>query len=298
MNVNPNFNFKIMKNKGLLMGAALGLSLSLSAQELPLPSPLSTLEQRVGLTDITIQYSRPSVKDREIFGGLVTYGELWRTGANAATTIEFSTMVTFGQEEIEPGKYALLTIPDEDLWTVILNRDTTLRGTGNYDEAKDVLRVNLAPRRREERLESLTFDINDLRDNSATIVLGWEYLRLYIPLEIQTEETALRNIQEALDEAPQDEKWRVHRNAASYNLNNQNYSEAMEHINASLAMKRDNWYSYYLKARIFAATEEYGEAVDVAAMALKIGRDQAESAGQEFQYSEMIERDIEDWAEM
>src|SRR5262245_49973165 len=120
-----------MNKKALLFSAALTSALLVCvgavAQRVdyPSPSPTGSLKQRVGLTDIEITYSRPSAKGRPIMGGLVPYGEVWRTGANGRTTISFSTSVKLNDKEIPAGKYALFTIPGEENWTVILSKDTT-----------------------------------------------------------------------------------------------------------------------------------------------------------------------------
>jgi hypothetical protein len=103
----------------------------LSAQEMPAPSPAAMVMQRVGLTDITIEYSRPGVKSRMIFGDLVPYNKLWRTGANKATLIKLSTDAKINGQEIKAGSYSIFTIPGEEEWVVIFNKDTELWGTGN-----------------------------------------------------------------------------------------------------------------------------------------------------------------------
>src|SRR5262245_44278173 len=113
--------------------------------EFPQPSPGATLKQRVGLTDFEIVYSRPSVKGRKIFGALVPFGEVWRTGANAATKITFSTDVKFEGQNVPAGSYALVTIPGEKEWTVILSKVTGDWGAYAYDEKNDQLRVKVAP---------------------------------------------------------------------------------------------------------------------------------------------------------
>ena len=125
----------------------------------PAPSPASTLKQRVGVTDIEIVYSRPGVKDRVIFGGMVPYGEVWRTGANNSTKITFSTAVKLNGTEIPAGAYALFTIPGETEWTIIINKGAAQWGAFQYDEKIDVARFKATPVSLEKPLETFNHRI-------------------------------------------------------------------------------------------------------------------------------------------
>lgn len=151
----------------------------------PAPSPACTLKQRVGLTDIEIVYSRPGVKGRTIFGGLVPYDKVWRTGANEATRITFSTAVKFNGADVPAGTYGLFTIPGKDEWTVILNKTPSQWGAFHYDEKADLLRVKATPVTLADPVETFTIDINDLRDDSATLDLVWEKTRVPVKLSLK-----------------------------------------------------------------------------------------------------------------
>lgn len=151
--------------------------------EFPSPSPLSTLKQRVGLTDIEIVYSRPSAKDRPIFGGLVPYGEVWRTGANARTRISFSTPVKLNGTDIPAGEYSLFTIPGENEWTVIINKDTK-SSPFDYNASNDVVRFKAPTVSLAEHIESFTILVNAIRDDSARIDLLWEQTAVPIHLKL------------------------------------------------------------------------------------------------------------------
>ena len=164
----------------------------------PAPSPTAEFKQRVGLTDITLNYSRPGVKDRKIFAadGLVPYGQIWRTGANAATTIEFSEDVAFGGKDVSKGKYALYTIPNADSWSVMLYSDTNLGGdTENYDQSKEVARVNATPQKLDFSLETFTLDIGDIKDNSATLGIIWEMTYVNVPITVHTDKQVSTQIE-------------------------------------------------------------------------------------------------------
>ena len=121
--------------------------------------------------EVTVNYGSPSMRDREIWGALVPYGQLWRTGANEATTIEFSGDVTVEGQDLAAGKYALLTIPEEGTWTVIFNTATDLWGASGYDESKDALRVNVTPQALDEAVEAMEFSVED-----GKVIMRWSDL--------------------------------------------------------------------------------------------------------------------------
>ena len=131
--------------KWILGILALSITVPSFAQELPQPSPTSTVQQRIGLTDITVNYSRPSANGRTIFGDLVPYDQLWRTGANSSTKISFSNAVIIEGKTVDAGEYALFTVPNKESWTVVLSKQTSLWGVTGYDKNEDVLRIVIVP---------------------------------------------------------------------------------------------------------------------------------------------------------
>jgi len=159
------------------------------ALEFPQASPAATVKQRVGLTDIEIEYSRPSVKGRKIYGELVPFGEVWRTGANSATKITFSTDVKLGGTAVPAGSYALFTIPGAAEWTIILNKVTGQWGSYSYDEKNDLMRVKAKPVAMTESLETMTIAIHEVRDDSAQLVIAWDKTR--VPVKIETDIVAV-----------------------------------------------------------------------------------------------------------
>jgi hypothetical protein len=169
----------------LIIASGLVGASGLLAAEGPAPSPLSTLKQRVGTTDIEIEYSRPGVKGRKIFGDLVPFGEVWRTGANASTKISFSNPVKFEGTEAPAGKYALYTIPGEKEWTVIIYKDTSLGGAFGYKQADDFARIKVNPTKLSEPVETFTIDVNDIRDDSATLNFIWDKVRVPVKLSVK-----------------------------------------------------------------------------------------------------------------
>ncbi len=150
----------------------------------PQPSQTATFSQKVGFTDVTIVYSRPSAKGRTIMGGLVPYGKLWRTGANLATKITFSDDVKIAGQSLAAGSYAIFTIPGENEWTVIFNKNWEQGGTANYKESEDVLRVKVESVKMSVNVETFLIDINNVKPTSATLDIVWENTVVPIPLEV------------------------------------------------------------------------------------------------------------------
>jgi len=155
-------------------------SVSLIAQEdkSKRPSPPAKVSEKVGNATITIDYSQPSVKGREIWGGLVPYGKVWRTGANEATTFETSTDVKIEGESLKAGKYGLFTIPESDEWTFIFNSVPDQWGAFEYDASKDVLRVKVKSQKVDQNTEKMTFEIDD-----GMVSLLWEKLKVGFKVE-------------------------------------------------------------------------------------------------------------------
>jgi hypothetical protein len=227
----------------------------------PAPSPLSKMEQVVGLTDVHIEYSRPSAKGRTIFGGLVPYDKLWRTGANAATVVTFSEDVVIEGKELEAGSYALFTIPGEDEWTIIFNTDTEQGGTGNYDEAKDALRVTVEPQDLSEFVETFTIGVNNLTSSSATLNLRWENTEVIVPFTVFTDDMVEASIAAAMAGPSA----RDYYNAATYYLSEgKDPNQALKWINKHLEMEEPKFWTLLAKSRIQAETGDYKGAIETA----------------------------------
>ena len=143
------------------------------------PSPPRTSETSMNGNAIVIDYSSPAVKNRAIWGDLVPYGKVWRTGANEATTISFQDSVTIGDQRVSPGKYALFTIPNEKEWTIILNAVWDQWGSYNYDESKDVIRFTAKSNKTKEIAERFEIEVNKIGE----VVIRWEYLEVEFPIE-------------------------------------------------------------------------------------------------------------------
>ncbi len=238
-----------------------------AAQELPRLSPKASVSQRIGLTDVTLTYSRPGVKGRKIWGGLVPYNEVWRTGANEATTISFSDDVTINGQKLRAGKYSLFTIPTPKDWTIIFNNQADIWGT-DYDKAGDVLRIQVTPQPA-EYVERMLFTFRNLTDNSADVVLQWQKVKVAFKIEVNVQAKALANARAAMAKVKPDD-WQTPYRAASYCVENKiNQQEALQWINRSIKAS-ENYFNLSVKARLLAQVGRTADAIATAEKAMKI----------------------------
>lgn len=187
-----------------LAGAAVisAFSWTASAQTLkvPAPSPSAVVKQNFGLGDITLDYSRPLVKGRTIFGDLVPFGKIWRTGANSATKITFTDDVQVEGKPVKAGTYALYTIPGKNSWTVMLYSDLSLGGNvNNYKEEKEALRVTVTPTALTAKVESFTLNLAKVKPSSATLELMWDRTRVPVKITTDIDTRIMKNIDAAVN---------------------------------------------------------------------------------------------------
>ena len=177
-----------------------GVIATSSAQiKTPQPSPAAKLEQVVGLTDVTVEYSRPAMRGRTIFGDLVPYGETWRTGANANTKITFSDNVTIDGQELAKGTYAIFTIPNETSWEVIFYSDSNNWGTPQkWDESKVAAKTTVEVHEMPMPIDSFTMSIDDLKTNSAAIGIMWENVYVGVTFEVPTDKITSKSIENVM----------------------------------------------------------------------------------------------------
>jgi TolA-binding protein len=167
----------------------------------PGPSPHASAGETIAVTEVAVTYSRPGVKGRKIWGGLVPYGEVWRTGANENTVVSFSTPVKVEGQSLPAGKYGLHAIPTESSWTVIFSRESGAWGSFSYDPKEDALRVTVTPQP-SEFVERLLYTFDDLKDDAATLSLRWEKLRVPVRIEVDRVATVTANLAEQLRGLP------------------------------------------------------------------------------------------------
>jgi hypothetical protein len=255
MNTMDNITLPRFFRTFLLLAAAVALTAgTLQAQpglEQPRTSQGASVTQRVGITDITVTYHRPGVKGREIWGGLVPYGEVWRAGANEVTTISFSDDVTVEGQPLAAGKYGLHIIPQVGSWTVIFSNNSGSWGT-TYDEKDDTLRVDVTPLAA-DFTEWMMFDFADLSDTGATLELRWVKLRAPVKIGVPTPEIVLDRARKAFAESPDTTNWLMLREAAAYALSKGLYpDEARSWIDRSIAAHPD-FRSSCVKSEILSA---------------------------------------------
>ncbi|MCX6151306.1 MAG: DUF2911 domain-containing protein [Ignavibacteriales bacterium] len=258
-----------------LFALLLILFANVSAQlELPRISQKASVMQRIGLTDVTINYSRPNVKGRVIWGDLVPFNQVWRNGADEATTISFSEDVIVNGNKIIAGKYGLFTIPTKDYWIVVINSVAKQWGAFNYDSTKDVVRFKVKPS--ENRfLESMTFYFSDVTTNSATVNLAWEKLKVSFNLLVNTDSLAYDNIKKAIDEVKPDD-WVTFAASANYAADNDvHLVEAMDWIEKSIAMK-GTYYNYFVKAKLLGKKGQIKEAIKLINKSRELGKNDKE----------------------
>lgn len=232
------------------------------SQTLPKASPLGKSTQIVGATEISLEYSRPGVKGRTIFGGLLPYGELWRMGANSSTKFITQDDLIFGDKILAAGSYALFAIPNANGdWEIAFNTDTEQSGTYNYSEEKDALRL-VAKAQINSFTETLTLTIDKITDTSASLVLLWENLRVELPFEVNTKAVAIKNIEEAIKGGKELDA--VYYNAANYYYGSLNaYDKALSYVDQSLDLK-ESYRALFLKARILEKQGNKTEAIQLA----------------------------------
>lgn len=189
-----------MRNIFLFLCAGL-VSLVANAQvQSPQPSPFSKVEQKVGLTDVTLEYSRPGMRDREVFGNLVPYGEIWRTGANDNTKITFSDDVVIGGKELKKGTYAIYTRPNRDSWDVMFYTDYSNWGNpATWDESKVALQTTAEVTELPFPMETFTIFIDDLTNDGAVLNFVWENTVATVPFEVPTDAKATASIERIMN---------------------------------------------------------------------------------------------------
>ncbi|RME11356.1 MAG: DUF2911 domain-containing protein [Bacteroidetes bacterium] len=254
----------------------------------PAASPACKVVQTAGLTDITIEYSRPSVKGRTIFGGLVPFGELWRTGANANTKITFSDKVTIDGKELKAGTYALYTIPNPESWDVIFYTDTENWGTPReYDEAKEALRVTVpAHTLSDSKLESFSIWIDNLRDNSCDLIIGWDQTLVSIPITLNTDATVEADIKRVMGGPTANDYYAAGR---YYMDSGKDLNQAYEWLHKANEMNPRFW-TLRQEAICLSKMGKYAEAIKVAERSLA----EAVKAGNK-DYERMNKESIAEW---
>lgn len=241
---------KQIRNLSAAVALTLGSTGVMNAQlKVPAPSPLQTIKQAFGLSDLSIEYSRPSAKGRTIFGDVVPFGKVWRTGANSSTKITFGDNVKLEGKDVAAGTYALYTIPNKDKWEILIYKDLTLGGNVNdYKNENELLRFTVTSKTTNDKKETFTIDIADLTATSANIELLWENTKVSFNVTTDIDSKIMKNIESSVinDNRP-------YFQAASYYYdNNKDLNKAGEWIDKAIASNPKAFWMFMLKAKIQA----------------------------------------------
>lgn len=236
--------------------------------EVPAPSPRARVEQRVGITDLSIDYSSPGVKGRKVWGEVVPYDKVWRAGANAPTKLTVSRDFTFGGTPVKAGSYAVYVTPSKKAWTVVLNTDLT-SNQDTYDTKNDVAHAQVTPQALPALRERLVYLFSDTQDDRSNLDLEWERVRIRVPVTIDTRALVTAGLDKAMAAA-----WQPHATSASYFLEIGDLARALTAADKSIAIE-STWRNEWLRAQIQGKKGNKAEASASANRALALGKGDA-----------------------
>jgi hypothetical protein len=255
--------------KNFIFSFCLLLSFNISSQiQTPAPSPASKVQQTIGLTDVTIEYARPSARNRVIFGNLVPYNKMWRTGANENSVISFSTSVKIGDTDVPAGKYSVYTIPNENSWEFILYSDSDNWGLpSEWDENKVAVKTTVSSVKLSSKVETFQISLDNISNNNFTLGLAWDDVYIGVDIQLPTTNIVMASINKALKNPKSSELYK----AAVYLLQeNRELEKAKSWMNQSLEMMEDpKFYQLRQQSLIYAALEDYENAIAIARISLE-----------------------------
>ena len=245
----------------LLFAVAFSFLATSEAQlKTPAPSPAQTVKQEFGLSNVELSYSRPGVKGRKIFGDLVPYGKVWRTGANGATTLTFGDEVTIGGTKIPAGKYGLLTIPDKKNWTVIISKQTDVTNPAAYKEESDLLRFSVPVLKVKDANETFAITFEDVKPTSMNLRISWADQAVEVPITTDIDSKVMANISEAM----KSEKPPYFQAAMYYMDNGKDLNQAIEWFNKAVEENPNAFWVQHQRANCFAKLGKKEEAIKAA----------------------------------
>jgi hypothetical protein len=244
------------------------------AQQIQMPqaSPSSKIIQKVGLTDVTVDFSRPSTKGRKIFGELVPFGEVWRTGANGATILTFSTEVSISGTKIPAGSYALYSIPGKTTWTMILSKNTKLWGAIGYDSKDDLLRFTATPAKTSRMYDSFEISFAKLTDSSADLSIKWEQTRVEFTIQTEVDPIVMADIKKQVIDAQSTNPALLYQAANYYFTSNKDLNQAYTWIKQSTSSDPKYW-TLHLQAKIELSLGKKTEALESATKSKKLAEE-------------------------
>lgn len=256
--------------KSILIVALLSISSTIAfSQSLrtPQPSPTQTIKQNFGVSSIELVYSRPGMKGRKIFGDLVPYGKVWRTGANSATYIKFNDDVTIAGQPVKAGEYALYTIPNMDSWQIILNKGVNKSGT-EYSEAEDVVRIPVKSTSLNMPVETFTMQFSNVKPSSVDLQLMWDRTIVSIPINTDIDKKVMAQINTIMNSDN-----RPYFEAALYYLDNgKDVNQALTWLNKAIDQNPEAYWAYHQKANALARLGRKDEARTAAMKSIDLAR--------------------------
>ena len=269
------------------------VNLSFSQINTPRVSPASEVEQMVGLTEIEIEYSRPSMRGREVFGNLVPFGKVWRTGADNSTKISFDTDVIISGKTIQSGTYSIFSIPNKESWEIIFYSDVELWGVPrDWSENKIVFSsmFDVKKLKKSNTVETFTISFNDLTNNDVNMSISWENTSVDIKIEVPTRSMVESDINKVLSDNPKSSDY--YAAAVFYRQENINLDKALEWMNKAIEMNESpRFWQYRQQSLIMAANDKFADAVDAAKKSLNLA---IEADNQD--YIKMNRESIEEWS--
>jgi len=239
----------------------------------PAASPSSTLKVSVGLGDVTIDYSRPSMKGRAIFGELVPFGKIWRTGANSATKVTFSDKATIGTVTLDKGTYAIYTIPNANEWTVIFYKDLTMGGNlseSNFKETEVATKVVVRPMTINPSFETFTIDVTDITSKGANIAIMWDKTAVKVPFTYSTDDAVMSAIKSKMEGPSGDEYFA----AAKYYLDEgKDLNQALSWIKKSTEKNGEKFWVLRQQSLIEAKLNDYAAARKTAERSMALAKE-------------------------
>jgi len=278
--------------KKIIMALAIMVATQVSTAQVktPAPSPKSIIDQMVGLTDVTVEYSRPSAKGRTIFGDLVPFGKLWRTGANQNSMISFTEDVVIDGKTLKKGKYAIFTTPKADNWEIVFYTDTENWGNPEeWSDAKVALKTNAKPEMLNRNVESFTIAINNLDNNFAHLEISWEKTLVAVKFEVPTQKTAMASIEKTLNGPGAGDYFS---SAQYFYQSGGDLNKALTYVNKALELNADKpfWYNR-LKSLIQAKLGDKKGAIETAKASLA-----SAEAAKNADYVKMNKDSIAEWS--
>jgi hypothetical protein len=235
----------------------------------PAPSPTQTVKQDFGISSVELIYSRPGMKGRKVFGDLVPYGKVWRTGANSATRVKFNDDVTIAGQPLKAGEYALFTIPNENEWEIIINKGTANWGT-EYKEEADVIRVKVKPMKLDDAVETFTMQFDNVKAASADLTIMWDKTGVAIPIATDIDSKVMAQINNLMNKDN-----RPYFNAAMYYLEaGKDLNQAVTWFDKAIEQNPTAFWVYHQKANALAKLGKKDEAKQTANKSIELAKAQ------------------------